>query len=310
MLAQNSITKQTHLTIKHIKVKRDNFMLDIKDLNIDKGHYIALVGGNGAGKSTLLEALLDLIDSDVLDFRLDELPTGMLDKQTLGTQLQTLSWNPEFTVSDIITLHRALYGQQDRRIYDLLGLEALAKKSVMKTSRGERVRIDLFMAFAHHPKLIILDEPSTGLDAGYIQVLCSLVSDAIDRGASILSATHDPREMAICDEIWWLEKGRLESSASLSSLIENYLGPWRANLSIPSPSHFNEIQDIFVKAGFKINSSETNELIVYGQENVQDILKEISRKFYLSGWGVSKTSSADLLHHIANNAISPEPAIL
>ncbi|MEL7129891.1 MAG: ATP-binding cassette domain-containing protein [Pseudomonadota bacterium] len=309
MLKQNIVLPPAAIHIKNVQVQREAFRLSISDLIVPTGEYITLVGGNGAGKSTLIEALLGLADSEVLECLYPFAGEDMsLPSERLGTQLQSLSWNPEFRVADILDLHKAVYGKQSSEAYELLGLSELAPKGIGKTSRGERVRIDLFFAFAHSPDLIMLDEPSTGLDAQYIEALFQLIGDAKNNGATLISATHDPREVAMSDQTWWLENGTVRETGQLSQLLSEHLGSWKGVLNVSDPSSLPGLHEHLEAVGH-FGVEQDGAIVIFGDEGLKSIVPGFAERFDLSGWGVSQSTAADLLRHISSQSrAEPRPA--
>lgn len=292
----------SHVEIQRLSVARDRFSLSITDLAISQDSHLVLVGGNGAGKSTLIEALLGLTATAALEIMVAGAPARQLDKRAYGAQLQSLAWNPEFWVGDIIDLHTALYGRGSRAVYERLGIGDLASKGIGKTSRGERVRVDLYMAFAHEPDLIFLDEPTAGLDAGYMSALFALMDEARAHGATLVSATHDPAEVERADLVWWIEAGRLKNAAPLDVLIRRELGPWKAELTPGSPDIASDLKALLGGEGLELRPAGRDAFIIYGDARLGERITDISQTYELRGWGVSQTDAADFLQHVAVSA--------
>ncbi len=301
MLARPPKQLGLKLRIDQVVAERENFRLSVSDLTFERSEYVALIGGNGAGKSTLIEAVLGLTDSEVCDIIINDV-SSVLEMNSLGAQLQTLSWNPEFKVGDIMSLHKASYGRQSDAVVKALGLDDLSKKWISQTSRGERVRIDLFMAFAHEPDIIFLDEPSTGLDAGFVKGLFDLLDSARARGATIISATHDPRELQISDKVIWMEAGKVCSHGALSTLISNELGAWKASLS---PKHAENMPKIISSLnkvkGLRV-TQQGDSLLAYSSVNISEHIEQISSNIPLKAWGISESNAADVLAMVSDSA--------
>jgi len=287
------------ISIHHLHVERQDFTLELNELSVRKGSYVVLIGTNGAGKTTVIEALLDLTPSKNRSFKLAGAPDNRLDFNQIGAQLQSLSWNPEFLVGDIVSLHKALYDGQRRSVFDLLGIGDLITKRIDQLSRGERVRIDLFMAFAHEPALVFLDEPTSGLDAGRFHTLFQLAAEARRRGATVISATHDPKEVQESDLVWWIVKGRLHAAGSLEELISRHLGSWRGEIEVSTPELARDVLTELAKYDLKVVEKLDTAITFYGHDRIQEVVRELSERMPLDGWGISRTDAADLLRYAA-----------
>lgn len=289
------------LAVDTAAVFRKTFSLSAQNIVFEKGQHTVLIGGNGAGKSTLIEAILGVTDSEVCEISVGNTRRA-LDLQKVGAQLQSLTWNPEFKVTDIIRFHKALYGRQDEAARDLLGIDSLLRKNVSQTSRGERLRIDLFMTFSHKPDIIFLDEPSTGLDAGYMDALFSLMEAAKKDGSTIVSATHDPREIALADQLIWLQHGRVRATGLQSELIAQNLGPWKATITPMEPESLASIFIALQRVDGAVVTQLDDSVLAYGPKALADRATQLAGSEAFRGWGVSRTEIVDLLNHISAEA--------
>jgi ABC-2 type transport system ATP-binding protein len=222
--------KMTAVEVRDLVVKgQQGFALEVPSLEIGAGETVALVGKNGSGKSTFLEAILDLLLVDKGTVRLfgetiRGLPARHPLRKRIGVQAQGTTWAWSITVGEIIAIHTTLYRHTSREILDQLGVPALAKSLYRKLSTGQRRRVDLAVALAHEPDLIVLDEPSSGLDKNFAAALHAIIETRSRAGATILVATHEALDVAAADRILWFHNGKLIEDSPPAALVHQKVG--------------------------------------------------------------------------------------
>lgn len=209
--------------------------LDTVSLAIEPGACVALVGPNGAGKSTLFKLILGLITAtsgslQVLgrapadrDFDKTKKQIGFLPEQVLFhgalTGRETLQFYTRLKQADL--------GAIDP-LFERVGLSAAADRRVSTYSKGMRQRLGLAQALIGDPQLLLLDEPTTGLDPDARQNLFQIVDQEKQKGAAILLSSHILTELeARTDRIAILNSGRLIADASLDTLVRRLALPSR-----------------------------------------------------------------------------------
>lgn len=209
--------------------------LDTVSLEIKQGECVALVGPNGAGKSTLFKLVLGLIPATVgvlqvlgrkpgdRDFDQTKRRIGFLPEQVLFhgalTGRETLRFYTQLKQADL--------GAIDA-LFDRVGLSAAADRRVATYSKGMRQRLGLAQALIGSPKLLLLDEPTTGLDPDARQNLFHIVDEEKRNGAAILLSSHILTELeARTDRIAILNAGQLLADASLDTLVQRLALPSR-----------------------------------------------------------------------------------
>jgi ABC-2 type transport system ATP-binding protein len=193
-----------------------NRALDDVALTIPRGAVFGLVGENGAGKTTLIKHLLGLFKAQagtVRVFGRDPVrdPVGVLSRiGYLGEDRDLPEW---MTVSELMRYQRAFYpGWDDAHAEDLragFGLDPCAKIGTL--SQGQRVRAGLLAALAHRPELLVLDEPSTGLDPLVRrEILAAIIRTIADEGRTVLFSSHLLDEVErVCDWLAMIDRGRI-----------------------------------------------------------------------------------------------------
>jgi ABC-2 type transport system ATP-binding protein len=188
--------------------------------DLRRGEVVGLLGRNGAGKTTLFQVVCGLLDPAEGRFELDGQPIRPGDREfrsRCGVVFQEPALDPRLTARQNLTLSAGLYGvgrrDASRRIQDFLERVALADRGdepVSRLSGGMRRRVELVRALIHEPQLLILDEPTTGLDeAAFRGIWADLLELRKRRGVTILLTTHRADEAEFCDRIGILDGGRL-----------------------------------------------------------------------------------------------------
>jgi ABC-2 type transport system ATP-binding protein len=221
-------------------------ILDIRDLTVAYGPKVAvsevsfrigvgeifgLLGPNGAGKTSTLSAIEGLLEprsGTVLLHDLDIRRHPAEAKSQMGVQLQATSFQAELTIRQIIRLYAGLYGVRlsEEQIADRfreIGLEDEADKPFKQLSGGQQQRLALQIAVIHEPDLLLLDEPTAGLDPQSRRQLWGRIEHLRQRGGSILLTTHSMEEaQAVCDRVAIIDHGRLLSAETPRDLIAKH----------------------------------------------------------------------------------------
>jgi ABC-2 type transport system ATP-binding protein len=185
---------------------------------VRKGEFAALLGPNGAGKSTLIDILAGRVDPDSGRIRLDgrELPRGASAlRASIGTVPQEVRFDYVFTVEEILRLEAGFYGlrRDDRHIgylLDRLSLREKKHEKVRSLSGGMKRRLMIARALVHKPRLLLLDEPTAGVDLRLRREMYAFLRELSARGMTIVLTTHYLEEAErLCGRIILLDNGRL-----------------------------------------------------------------------------------------------------
>ena len=217
------------IALKGVHKRYDDFALHDIDLELPAGQVMGLVGVNGAGKSTLLRMLMGLVRADggeveVLGQRLPQAQVAV--KREIGYASddmrlyrgQTLRWHMDF-IRGIYPGWDEAYAQDLLKRFDLKPQQALGG-----FSHGQRVKALLLLIFARHPRLLLLDEPTTGLDpVARGEVLDALADVLRDEERSILFSSHNTADIEqIADSITFLHGGRIVASRDKESFLDGW----------------------------------------------------------------------------------------
>ena len=190
---------QNILEVRDLGRSYVNFRLEHISFSIAGGTIMGLVGENGAGKSTTIRGILGLIRRECGEvlFCGEPLNTDSVAmKEQIGVVFDSLCFSPELTVEKAGKICRSIYSNWDEAYFQelLQQFSLLPKQKVKELSRGMSMKLSLVLAFAHHPKLLILDEPVTGLDPAAAQELYRTLEYLNKQeGIAIVAVTHDIR---------------------------------------------------------------------------------------------------------------------
>lgn len=203
---------------KTIKRRGKTLALDGLDLAIRPGQCVALLGPNGAGKSTSVALLTGRLRPDAGESRLFGVdPHDLEARGRLGVMLQEAGLPRTLTVREQIALFRGYYAKPRPldEIIRLAGLEGLERRRCGALSGGQQRRVQFALAIAGRPDLLVLDEPTTGMDIDARRALWTAVRGEIARGAAVLLTTHHLDEAeALADRIVVIDKGRVIADGS------------------------------------------------------------------------------------------------
>ena len=217
-------------------------VLDGIDLTVAPGQLVALLGPNGAGKTTTVEIVEGYRDADAGSVRvLGVEPRGAATslKARVGLMLQGgAGVEPRATPRDLLALYGALHDGARRasELIDLVGLGAAAGTRVRRLSGGERQRLALAIALVGDPEVLILDEPTAGMDPEARRATRDLVASLRDEGRTILMTTHDLGDAEhLADQVAILHRGRIVAEGSPDELTTGGSTAIRFRLHAPPP---------------------------------------------------------------------------
>ncbi len=219
-------------------VKRfgERSVVDGLSFEIQRGECYGLLGPNGAGKTTTLRALVGLtpLQAGTIDILGFDLPAQARQARArIGIVPQGDNLDPDFTVSENLLVFGRYYGMSDAqvraRIPELLDFAALAPKAdarITELSGGMKRRLTLARALVNDPDLIIMDEPTTGLDPQARHLIWERLKALLARGKTILLTTHFMDEAErLCHRLGVLDHGRLIAQGSPRALIAEHVEP-------------------------------------------------------------------------------------
>lgn len=205
--------------------------------NVKKGELFAFLGVNGAGKSTTINIICGQLKKDggsveICDTSIDKDPDKI--KRSLGVVFQNSALDKDLTVKDNLESRAALYGicgkdfqKRLAELVKLLDFGELLNRTLGKLSGGQKRRIDIARALIHRPEILVLDEPTTGLDPQTRKLLWQVVSDLRKNdGLTVFLTTHYMEEAADADYVVILDHGSISAEGTPLELKNKYTGDY------------------------------------------------------------------------------------
>ncbi|MET0300324.1 MAG: ABC transporter ATP-binding protein [Flavitalea sp.] len=218
--------------------------------DVEEGEIFGLLGPNGAGKSTTLEIIETLREKTsgqvtVNGFDLDKDPNEI--KKIIGVQLQASGFYPGLTLSELISLFSGLYNRDvnTKELLQMVNLEDKAKNKYKELSGGQKQRFSIATTLINEPKIIFLDEPTTGLDPQARRNLWDLITDIRSKGTTVIITTHYMDEAEVlCDRVAIIDSGKIIALDSPDKLIDNLVD---SGFERPKEVKKANLEDVFIQ---------------------------------------------------------------
>jgi ABC-2 type transport system ATP-binding protein len=242
------------LQIEGLHVNYGTFQA-VRNVSFDvrAGEIFGLLGPNGAGKTSTLSAVEGLLHAQsgnitVAGYSVKQDPLHA--RASMGVQLQATNFQPELTVAEILQLYAGIHGvpltkEKLQNILTDIKLEDAAKKRFGQLSGGQQQRVSLIIAMIHNPQLVLLDEPTTGLDPQSRRQLWERMEAMRDNNHGLLLTTHSMEEAeAVCDRIAIIDHGQVIAIDTPQTLIDKH----RNDPEVISVSRKGKItlEDVFI----------------------------------------------------------------
>lgn len=238
------------ITVKDLVKNYGNFQA-VKSISFEvyEGEIFGLLGPNGAGKSTTLEIIETLrpkTSGEVLvnGLNIDRSPDEI--KKIIGVQLQTSGFYPNLNLVELIKMFSGLYNREADPItlLEMVNLKEKAKSKVKELSGGQKQRFSIATTLINDPKIIFLDEPTTGLDPQARRSLWELVKTIRARGTTVIMTTHYMDEAEVlCDRVAIIDSGKIIAMDSPDRLIDNLVA---TGFERPREVKKANLEDVFI----------------------------------------------------------------
>ena len=215
------------LKVKHLKKNYASFSLDCS-LEVKPGYVTGLIGQNGAGKSTTFKAILGLIQCDGESIEIfGQSALNEEDKQLLGVVLSDSGFSGYLTISDIIPILENLYKRFDKSFFLRMvnQFELPKNKKIKEFSTGMKAKLKIIVAMSHQAQLLILDEPTAGLDVIARDELLDMMRDYMteDDQRAILISSHISSDLeTLCDDVYMIHDGQVIMHEDTDVLLSEY----------------------------------------------------------------------------------------
>lgn len=217
------------LSVENLYKKYDGFHLKDVSFNIPKGSIVGLVGENGAGKTTTIKLILNLIKRDSGSIKilgLDNIKNEKEIKERIGVVLDESYFHDNLRSVDISRIMKGIYNNwnEDMFFEYLVKFKIPKDKIVKEFSKGMKIKLSIAAALCHDPQLLILDEPTGGLDPVVRSEILDIFLDFIqDEEKAILFSTHITSDLdKIADYIIFIHDGKIVFNEDKDELIDNY----------------------------------------------------------------------------------------
>ena len=241
---------RTIISVKDLKKNYGDFAA-VKGISFDvrRGEIFGLLGPNGAGKSTTLEIIETLREKTsgevfVDGFNLDDSPNEI--KKIIGVQLQTSGYYPSLTLTELIYLFAGLYNEviDPLTLLDRVNLRDKAKAKFKELSGGQKQRFSIATTLINKPRIIFLDEPTTGLDPQARRNLWELIKNIRNSGTTVIITTHYMDEAEVlCDRVAIIDSGKIIALNSPDKLIDELVD---TGFERPKEVKQANLEDVFI----------------------------------------------------------------
>lgn len=266
------------IEIKNLdKSFQDVHAVDDLSLVVKEGELFAFLGVNGAGKSTTISIMCGTLSKDGGEVIIDGMNVDNDMKsitKEIGVVYQTSALDAKLSVKDNLTSRASLYGitgkaakERIAALSEMLDFKELLPRTFEKLSGGQKRRVDVARALIHNPKILILDEPTTGLDPEARKLLWNVVTNLRkSRNMTVFLTTHYMEEAADADYVVILDKGKIAAEGTPLSLKNEYTGDFVTIYNVEEEKvkalglPYEKIRDAF-RVSVK-NTAEARDLII------------------------------------------------
>ena len=292
------------LALRRLVVPLPRGPLVIENWHIARGEKVAVIGSNGVGKTSLTEALLGLrenatVEAQLLGFDIAQWRRRPELRKRLGVQLQRVAFPGRPRVRELVNMHEALFDSTSPAVMEALGVPPLMQRLYEYLSRGETQRIDLFLALAHEPDVLFLDEPFTGLDPQFARSLSALLGGM--RKTTLVMCCHTAEELALVDKVAWLTPGGIARFDKPDVLRRQLVGDYRLGVQCddePLAQQLSAELDANGRSGWHI-SVDGAKLVLVGPEPLADLARVLADRPGVQTVESGRSSLSDLLRHCA-----------
>jgi ABC-2 type transport system ATP-binding protein len=231
--------------------------VDGLSFNVEQGRCFGLLGPNGAGKTTTMEMLEGILAPDEGSVHYRGKPLDQRFRQEIGIQFQTTSLQDFQTVHETLETFAAFYerGTDLAELAELCRLQEFMDRDTARLSGGQRQRLLLAIALVNDPRLVFLDEPTTGLDPQSRRNFWSLIEGIKRAGKTVLLTTHYMEEAhRLCDEIAIVDKGRIVVQGAPDELLKQHFPAAVIRLPASALARHDQLPDDMVCSDGMIES--------------------------------------------------------
>lgn len=273
--------------------------LDDVSFTVEKGHVVGFLGSNGAGKTTTMDIICGCLGSDAGQVKVagfDVLDEPVKAKSKIGYLPDVPPLYRDMTVLEAITYAARINGVSRSKlnarldeVIPLVALESVKNKLVGSLSKGYRQRVALVQALVHSPDVLILDEPTEGLDPNQIAQIRKVIL-SLKESCAILLSSHILQEVEnVCDQLVIINKGKIVTSGSFDEIAEKFQG---TSYVLSVREYSDKLLEVLGKLDY-VSEVVKREHDSVGFDLTDPVkLDDIARMVLDGGWGIKKIGSA------------------
>lgn len=285
----------------------------LRDLSLEvrAGEIVGFVGSNGAGKSTAMRITLGVLEADSGEVRWDGRPIDLDVRRRIGYMPEERGLYPRMRVGEQLTYLARLHGLDASSATsamehwtEVLGIAERRGDEVLKLSLGNQQRVQLAAALVHHPEILVLDEPFSGLDPVAVDVMSGVLRDQAEAGVPVLFSSHQLELVeALCDRVGIIKSGSLVAFGDIEELRRTDTRRWVVD-GPPSPTWLPS-----VPAASLVSSEGTRTVVEVRDSSLSAVDQELLRAALTVGpvreFARQRPSLTELYRHVVS---TPETA--
>ena len=277
---------KTAIQIKGLKKSYNNTpALKGVDIEISKGEFFGLLGPNGAGKTTTINILTGLVFKDAgtcLVFEKDIVKDYRYTRSKIGIAAQELSVDWFFTIEKLLYFQAGYYGISTKKantkvdeLLERLGLDKKRNSRLRQLSGGMKRRFQIAKALVHDPDILILDEPTAGVDVELRHDLWKYLKELHKKGKTILLTTHYIEEAELlCDNVAIIDEGTILKEGSPKQLTKE-LG--KSGVTVQTGKAIQNIENLLTDLTYTIEDSRLHFSVDDAEKAIPDIIQKLSK---------------------------------
>ncbi|MGN8648111.1 ABC transporter ATP-binding protein [Gracilibacillus sp. HCP3S3_G5_1] len=302
-------------------VKRygSDVVLDYIDLDIYEGEIVGLLGPNGAGKTTLIQTLTGMIPFERGSLELfgqSKNPFSHQNKERIGLVTQEITVFEELTVKENLQFFAGVYGlkgnEKKKRVEEALefvGLGDKGGKFPTKFSGGMKRRLNIACALTHQPKLLIMDEPTVGIDPQSRNYILEAVKKLRENGTTILYTTHYMEEVqTIASRVVIMDQGQIIKEGTVEELIQTVQHEEKIKIDVTDPGKIpvNDLKDIAGVKNVMVSGSQITIISAFNAGNLDRIISVVKEHAGVLGIHADKPDLEDVFLTLTGKQLRDE----
>jgi ABC-type multidrug transport system ATPase subunit len=274
------------------------FRLTIPKLSVSAGSKTVLIGPNGSGKTMLLETITGLraVQSGHLQWFGSATQLDKSHRRRMGALLSNAPLQGAMFVHEVVGFHEMVYGKKSAVCLERLGVADLLELKIRALSRGQLQRVKLYLALAHEPELVLLDEPTLGLDEKHARQLRDLLASI---SGTLVLISHDPEDVALGDTIVCIRAGTMFDTGSLDSLLHQHVGWVRVEIEHANRAVHESARQLPGVLRHRVDAKGS--LGLYGTPELRTEFLAFASREQIQAFSVHNTQTEDLLALLAND---------